>query len=102
MDKENTSLGIPSEIEEYIEKLPKDKQKEFKKLLMVSSQRLTVSRGPLPSPEVLEQYAKILPGSPERLLQLVEKEQEHTHSVENKLVDNTIKQNKMGLFIGAF
>jgi uncharacterized membrane protein len=40
---------------------------------------------PLPSPPDLEQYQKLLPDAPERLLAAGEREQTHRHEIENRL-----------------
>jgi len=43
--------------------------------------------GPLPHPEILSGYEKVLPGSADRILKMAEKQQDHRISNENKLVD---------------
>ena len=40
---------------------------------------------PLPSPEDLERYEKLIPGSPDRLLAAGEREQAHRHDLESRL-----------------
>ena len=37
--------------------------------------------GPLPPPELFDQYDKVLPGAAERILKMTESEQEHRHSL---------------------
>lgn len=44
-------------------------------------------RGPLPPPEVLQHYEDIHPGTAERVLQQFERETQHRHGIERKLVD---------------
>ncbi|VAX38798.1 hypothetical protein MNBD_PLANCTO02-1758 [hydrothermal vent metagenome] len=57
-------------------------------------QSLVISQGPLPSPENLTAYEKILPGSAERFLTLVENETSHRQKMEIKLCDAEIDDRK--------
>lgn len=43
-------------------------------------------RGPLPTPESFEHYEAVLPGSAERILAMAEKEQNHRHSSEDRVI----------------
>lgn len=43
--------------------------------------------GPLPAPEHLEHYEKIAPGSAERIIQFMEKEQKHRHSMDSQSLE---------------
>jgi uncharacterized membrane protein len=49
--------------------------------------KLIYQEGHLPTPDSVERYEKVLPGTLERLLQLSEKEQAHRHAAENKIID---------------
>lgn len=55
--------------------------------MSMSSFSLQMDPSPLPSAEVLEQYAKLIPDAPERFLQLVEKEQGHRFITEDAVTD---------------
>jgi len=44
-------------------------------------------RGPLPPPEFLQRYEEIYPGTAERILQQFERETQHRHAVEQKIID---------------
>ena len=44
-------------------------------------------QGPLPPPQLLERYEEIHPGTAERILQQFERETQHRHAIEQKLVD---------------
>lgn len=46
--------------------------------------------GPLPPPSILEQYNRILPSAADRILSMAEREQEHRHKMQEKLVDSQI------------
>lgn len=52
--------------------------------------------GPLPHPRHLKQYNEILPGAADRILRMAEKEQEHRHSREHKIIDGQIEHGKRG------
>lgn len=56
--------------------------------------------GPLPPPEVLERYDKIVPGSARRLLAMAEKQAEHRQSVERKIVQSDVTNSRIGLVFG--
>lgn len=43
-------------------------------------------RGPLPDPETYAGYEHVLPGSAERILRMAEREQEHRHVSESRLI----------------
>lgn len=45
--------------------------------ILVSATHTEISASPLPSPEILKGYAEIIPNSPERFMQIVEREQEN-------------------------
>jgi uncharacterized membrane protein len=63
----------------------------------VISGRLEVSQysGPLPDPEILARYEKVLPGAAERTFRLVESEQEHRHRMQEKQLDAEIADQKI-------
>jgi uncharacterized membrane protein len=56
--------------------------------------------GPLPPPEVLARYERLLPGSAERLFQMVERDQTHRFSLEHKIVDREARVAMMGQVFG--
>ena len=64
--------------------------------------------GPLPPPEIVEQYEATLPGSGERILRMVEEEQAHRHRQENRMLDiseldirNTHWTRRIGIVVAA-
>lgn len=64
---------------------------------------LVVTRGfvgPLPSPETLARYEKILPGSAERVFALTEAQVRHRHMLESTLVSSDVKNARTGLIFG--
>ena len=54
-------------------------------------------KGPIPPPEILRDYENIKPGFAERIIAMAEREQNHRHDIENKLVISEIKNTKLGL-----
>lgn len=56
--------------------------------------------GPLPPPEVLARYNDCIPDGAKRLIEMAERQQEHRHSIERRVVNwNTLDQ-RIGLFLG--
>lgn len=53
-------------------------------------QKTTHFAGPLPPPESLAQYDKIVPGAAERIIAMAEKEMEHRHKNEDKTTKSII------------
>lgn len=90
---------LPEELKELFETLPKDEQVKLSQIIY--SQHLTTYNGPLPPPSLLREYQEMIPDSPERFLRIVEKEQNHRLSCENKIIGNQIFQNWAGLAIGT-
>jgi uncharacterized membrane protein len=43
--------------------------------------------GPLPHPQLLERYEKLLPGATERIFALTEREQQHAHEIQRGVLD---------------
>ena len=58
----------------------------------VSSRRQFI--GPVPPPEILKSYEENIPGSAERLIRMAEKEQDHRHEMQKKLVDGQLNNTK--------
>ena len=53
--------------------------------------------GPIPPPFILEQYNKVIPGSPERILKMAEKQSDHRISMENQVIHWNITKSKGGM-----
>lgn len=47
-------------------------------------EEMTIHSGPIPAPEVIEGYEKILPGAADRIIKMAEVEQQHQHSYADK------------------
>ena len=48
-------------------------------------------RGPLPSPEMLGDYEKVVPGGAERIISMVETQQSHRMAMESKEMEATLE-----------
>lgn len=74
--------------------------KEGKNILPSSGLILeaTVSAGPLPSPEVIAGYERVLTGSADRIIRMAEKEQDHRHQLQIEAQRLTSRV----IFIGQF
>lgn len=67
--------------------------------LVVEERTITFS-GPLPPPEVLERYNKIVPGVAERIIKMAEQQSAHRRSLEAQVINSDIKNSKLGLYFG--
>ena len=97
IDKLSKILGIP---EEKLKDLP-----EFvlKKIIEVTIEKESYYEGPLPSPNVVSKYEKILPGAFDRILRLTEQNAQHRIEIdkhemelEKTLVPESIEIRKAG------
>lgn len=62
-------------------------------------EKISMFSGPLPQPKHLQKYEKILPGSAERLLSMLEKESAHRHGVVEKSMNASIKMSWCGMIM---
>ena len=58
----------------------------------------SITQGPLPPAQDFALYENALPGSADRIITMAEKQMEHRHLTENKLLNANIKLNYFGLF----
>ncbi len=64
---------------------------------MATLQQTSVSfQGPLPLPQILEGYNKIVPGAAERILVMAEGETKHRRSIEERVVKHNVLLAQMG------
>ena len=57
-------------------------------------------QGPIPPPQVLAHYDKIVPGAAQRLLQLAEGQAHHRQGIENKIVNIQTRGQIFGFILG--
>lgn len=60
----------------------------------------TTRSGPLPAPEILQQYDQVLPGAAERIFAMAEKNSEHQRNIEMQALTLTASENKRGQIFG--
>lgn len=65
-----------------LERIPSDLRQKIQKVTL--EQRLEITRGPLPRPEVLADYERALPGLAEKLVEWTENETRHRHQFEDR------------------
>lgn len=56
--------------------------------------------GPLPPPQILEEYDRIAPGSATRIIAMAEKQADHRRRLETQIVSSDIANSRVGLFCG--
>jgi len=84
-----------------VEKLQNNNQKKI-----VAAHVSKQFSGPIPPPEYLEHYNRIVPNAAERILAMAEREQTHRHDGQKRALDADIKEGKLGqilaFLIGVF
>jgi uncharacterized membrane protein len=77
-------------------------QGEKNKLEMVRASLMlqTQFSGPLPPPELLDQYNKILPGAAERIISMAEKQGESRRHLETVVIEANAFSEKLGPILG--
>jgi len=96
------------EIEQYIRSINPnvfDGIKDEKKYEILKSLSITLIQkrshsGPLPDPETLEDYDRLIPKSAERIMQMAEKQLDHRHALESKVIPSQLKQSRAGQWFG--
>lgn len=63
---------------------------------LVSFEYRKIHQGPIPDPETLAGYEKILPGSTDRIFSSVEKQSQHRMGLEEKIVEHSMVEAKRG------
>lgn len=56
--------------------------------------------GPLPHPQILAQYDKIIPGCANKIISAWEEQAKHRQDLERKVISADIRQSYLGLFLG--
>ncbi len=87
----------PEEI--VLEGIPED-ERAIAEIAIARYTQITESYvSPIPPPRVLLEYENVLPGSPDRLLSMVERQQAHRHSLEKSVVTSDITLERIGLIL---
>ena len=62
---------------------------------------VTEISGPIPPPQVLQQYNGIVPGAAERIVRMAEKQSDHRMDLERKVVYSNIRKSHLGMVVAA-
>jgi uncharacterized membrane protein len=96
--------GIPASVEKQIiskvpslKNLPEAEQKELLEVFANCSIAVHKSFcGPLPSPEALEDYNRVVPGLADRIVSMTEGQQKHRMTLESSMATSQQKQSQRG------
>lgn len=58
--------------------------------------------GPVPSPQILEQYRLLIPDAPERFMKMAEKNSSHLMDMDKGILKAEVTQTRIGQFLGLF
>ena len=91
--------GKPSieEFQHVLNKMPPEDQKIIKSVSFASIQSYS---GPLPAPESLEKYNKIIPDGADRIMRMAENQSIHRMKIENEVILGQVKQSGRGQTFG--
>ena len=79
----------------------KDRQIKNKPTSVVQLQHSLEWTGPLPPPQILEQYNAAMPDGAERVFKMAEAERDHRHKRDMILIDERKRQGKWGQVIAS-
>ena len=57
--------------------------------------------GPIPSPQILQQYNNIVPSAAERIIRMAEKQSDHRMALENRVVSSNLVKSYLGMIAGT-
>lgn len=58
--------------------------------------------GPLPPPQILEDYNRIVPGSANRIIAMAERQADHRRRLEAQVISSDVTNSRIGLIFGLF
>ena len=67
----------------------------------VTAATYTEISGPIPAPQILQQYNNIIPNAAERILRMAEKQSDHRMALESKVVSSNIVKSYLGMAGGT-
>jgi uncharacterized membrane protein len=79
--------------------LTSNKPEKFKQEV-IQSVKAELYAGPLPHPDILEKFEKVVPGSADRIIKQAERQTEHRISIESKVIQSDITNSRIGLIFG--
>lgn len=75
-------------------------QKEVKKVVAEVIQ--SEFSGPIPPPNIIEGYERVLPGSADRIIAMAEKQSTHRQKMEEKMVNSEARDSLLGVIFAFF
>lgn len=57
--------------------------------------------GPLPPPEILESYDRIVPGAAKKIMAMALRQSKHRQELERKVVESDVQRSRDGLWVGG-
>lgn len=85
--------------------LPPIKLENSQQISEIQLQQLKLSHGPIPSPEILQQYENLQPGLATKIIEWADQEKNHRHSIEKTGQEANIQEirtgQNYGLIIGV-
>ena len=69
--------------------------------LKVQQSYTEISSGPIPPPQVLQQYNNVVSDAAERIIRMAEKQSEHRIDLERKVVDSNINKSYIGMVLAT-
>ena len=86
---------IPKELESLLSDIPENKRRAI-----VKSLKFSLFSGPIPPPQLLEGYNKIVKDGPERIFIMAEKQSSHRMQLEDHTIKEQLKQSQRGQWFG--
>ncbi|WP_423926360.1 DUF2335 domain-containing protein [Candidatus Palauibacter sp.] len=68
---------------------------------LIASSRSVTIKGPLPPPQLLQQYEEFVPGSADRIIRMAEKASEHEIQTGTRVVQGVFAERRRGQMVGA-
>lgn len=100
---------VQGEIHKIFPEIPERKIPEFGRkipellgILIESGTMTREYRGPLPPPEMLAGYDKVVNGSAERIIKMVEEQSEHRKAMQKRVIYYGTFDSRIGMFLGFF
>lgn len=84
---------------ELFDGIPETKKTEILRVFSFQT-KITKHSGPLPSPEDLGKYAKVIPEGADRIMCMAELQQKHRMELEKKAIKEQFLQSKLGQIFG--
>lgn len=92
--------NIPANVNDILQELPEEKRNAILATMMAFEEERRFS-GPLPPPEYLAEYEKTLPGLPDRIMKMAEKQVDHRIDMEKTIATKKFSQSTLGQILGA-